>query len=84
MSVRKDGLSAILWDLRAQYEEGLRALTGAQRALDEWEPDASGGGDRKAFERMRDCFSTLARDNKAVATVLREVTKDLRAWAHEP
>ena len=78
---RKDTLSAALWDLRAQYEEGLRALTGAQRAIQEWHPGASEADDRKALARVRACFQRLSNDNDVISAILRSVNTDLENWS---
>lgn len=80
---RKEALIANLWDLRSQFEEGMRALTAAQRAVQSWNPGESASEDKRARTRIRDCFATLTRDNQAVATTLNDITNDLVRWSQQ-
>jgi hypothetical protein len=80
---RKETLIATLWDLRSEYEEGLRALTGAQRALQSWEPGESVHEDRRALKRMHDCFATLSRDNHSVSVTLKGAMASLEHWSRD-
>ena len=64
-------LAAVLWDLRAQYEDELRTLTQAQRVLsaarDNW--------DRQRYGAIRDIagyLRHLQRDHDAVGRLLTE------------
>ena len=64
------GVRVALWDVRAQWESGLRTLTAAQSCLEQW-PTASSDSERRAqLMTLQEQLKALREVNAAVRDVL--------------
>jgi hypothetical protein len=68
-------LSAYMWDLRVECEAQLRALTLAQRLLEEYR-DASGSGSReKVKRRLKADLNSIVDSNATIRAVVEEAVQ---------
>jgi hypothetical protein len=65
-----------LWDVRAQWESGVRRLSSTQSSLEEWtaRPAATGDGDRALLRGQVDALKEI---NATVRTLLADVERAL-------
>jgi hypothetical protein len=68
-------LSAYLWDLRVECEAQLRALTLAQRLLDDYRDAGSTGSREKVKRRLREDLNAIAEANTAIRNVVEEAVQ---------
>ena len=68
-------LSAYLWDLRVECEAQLRALTLAQRLLDEYRDACSHESREKVKRRLRADLNAIVESNSAIRVVVEEVVQ---------
>ena len=68
-------LSAYMWDLRVECEAQLRALTLAQRLLDEYRDAGSAGAREKVKRRLREDLNAIAEANTAIRHVVAEAVQ---------
>lgn len=68
-------LSAYLWDLRVECEAQLRALTLAQRLLDDYRDAGSTGSREKVKRRLREDLNAIAEANTTIRNVVEEAVQ---------
>lgn len=68
-------LSAYMWDLRVECEAQLRALTLAQRLLDEYRDAGSTGSREKVKRRLREDLNAIAEANTTIRNVVAEAVQ---------
>jgi len=67
--------SALLWDLRAQFEEELRALGVAQRAVDAWRATPTAEQRGEALAVLQKQIERLTQTNGVATDLLTELTR---------
>ncbi len=70
-------ISASLWDLRAQFEEELRALGVAQRAVDAWRATPTAEQRVEALAILQKQLERLTKTNDVATQLLAELTRRL-------
>jgi hypothetical protein len=68
-------VSASLWDLRAHYEEELRSLGVAQRAVDAWRATPTDDQRREALAILQRQLERLAETNAIATNLVTELTR---------
>ena len=68
-------VSASLWDLRAHYEEELRSLGVAQRAVDAWRATPTDDQRREAIAVLQRQLERLAETNAVATNLVAELTR---------
>jgi hypothetical protein len=68
-------VSASLWDLRAHYEEELRSLGVAQRAVDAWRATPTDDQRREALAILQRQLERLAETNALATNLVTELTR---------
>jgi hypothetical protein len=68
-------LSAYLWDLRVECEAQLRALTLAQRLLEDYRDAGSTGSREKVKRRLREDLNAIAEANTTIRNVVEEAVQ---------
>ena len=68
-------LSAYMWDLRVECEAQLRALTLAQRLLDEYRNACSIGSRAKVKRRLKADLNAIAESNTTIRAVVEEAVQ---------
>jgi hypothetical protein len=68
-------VSASLWDLRAHYEEELRSLGVAQRAVDAWRATPTDDQRQEALAVLRRQLERLAETNAVATSLVAELTR---------
>jgi HAMP domain-containing protein len=77
-------VSATLWDLRAHYEEKLRALGVAQRAVDAWRATPTPEQRAAALGVLQTQVQRLTQANEEATTLLAELTRIITQFAAGP
>jgi hypothetical protein len=68
-------VSASLWDLRAHYEEELRSLGLAQRAVDAWRATPTDDQRREAIAVLQRQLERLTETNAVATNLVAELTR---------
>jgi hypothetical protein len=68
-------VSASLWDLRAHYEEELRSLGVAQRAVDAWRATPTDDQRREAIAVLQRQLERLTETNAVATNLVAELTR---------
>jgi hypothetical protein len=68
-------VSASLWDLRAHYEEELRSLGMAQRAVDAWRATPTDDQRREAIAVLQRQLERLTETNAVATNLVAELTR---------
>jgi hypothetical protein len=68
-------VSASLWDLRAHYEEELRSLGVAQRAVDAWRATPTDDQRREALAILQRQLERLTETNAVATNLVTELTR---------
>lgn len=77
-------LSAYMWDLRVECEAQLRALTLAQRLLDEYREASSAEARGKVKRRLKADLEAIAESNAAIRAVVGEAVQHAARLPPDP
>lgn len=77
-------VSTALWDLRAHYEEKLRGLSVAQRAVDAWRATPTPEQRGAALGVLQTQVQRLTQTNEEATGLLAELTRIITQLAAEP